>query len=539
MYSLWSVYIFSMMGFGIYVHFLCMAIQDGIKELSDLVIDILGTLLCLFCALYVPVSLCLERILDVYKIKNEKVWIKSGTIIDYEYIKLYRKTGTKNLVVHFLCQEGYEQVVYKKQCLYKNSPTEIPEGNVTVVVIRKECLIVLDHYYPEYEGADGTVIIDKNPKMICEMEAYGYLMDHYEVCQEIWKEYVPYKGKGNGLQAELLRLTEFLRVGAIDNENRYWSMKHENACDFLVHYLVYDTEGYEVAEKNKIEQIIRCIRERGNNKENYKNSALFDYIEDRIAEIYLQVHKPIRYHYYEGIKNPFADAGIQHIEQVDTKEIKKLRRKIGGIIGASILVVILVFLGYRAWRTSQPDYLDTPSVQIDEFTLQPGDYLEKVFDNGYVLMNAQGYVCNRIFATHLHEEKYYSIVNAEEVEDGEYEYTKTGVYIALDNTKDDTYNASSLQIYKIKIDERRSCANNVIKLDGIEMKGLDAKEAVESISKNGVVFDEDKKERFLNNEIDMLYSDSVNYQYTIENSLVSKALIIEVEQKGIWHIWLK
>ena len=223
------------------------------------------------------------------------------------------------MIIHFLCQEGYEQVIYKKQCVFKNSSEEIPEGSVTVVAMKKGYLIVLDHYYPEYEGADGTVIIDKNPKMIFEMENYGYSMEHYEVCQEIWKEYVPNHGKGNGLQAELLRLAEFLRVGAIDSENKNWTMKNESACDFLVHYLVYDTEEYEIKEKNKVSQVIECIRERGKKKEKYINSTLFDYIEDRIAEIYIQVHTPIRYHYYAGKKNPYDDAGIPHIEQLETK----------------------------------------------------------------------------------------------------------------------------------------------------------------------------------------------------------------------------
>lgn len=124
---------------------------------------------------------------------------------------------------------------------------------------------------------------------VLKIETYGYLMKHYDVCQDIWKKYVPDTGKAMEMSAELLRQAEFLRTEAMDHENRNWNTECENACDFLLCYLGDDVKGYKTEDKDQIRQIIECIRERGKNKELYKNSVLFDYLEDHIAEMYLQV----------------------------------------------------------------------------------------------------------------------------------------------------------------------------------------------------------------------------------------------------------
>ena len=127
--------------------------------------------------------------------------------------------------------------------------------------------------------------------MILEMENCGYSMEYYDVCQEIWQKYVPDSGNAEVVHGELLRLTEYLRMEAINNENRNWNDDCENACNFLWHHLINHTKEFEMTGKEKVREVITCIRERGEKKEIYANSVIFDYLEDRIAERYLNLHE--------------------------------------------------------------------------------------------------------------------------------------------------------------------------------------------------------------------------------------------------------
>lgn len=54
-------------------------------------------------------------------------------------------------------------------------------------------------------------------------------------------------------------------------------------------YLMKHTNNYEM--KDKVGEVITCIRERGEKKETYKNSVIFDYLEDCIAERYLNLYE--------------------------------------------------------------------------------------------------------------------------------------------------------------------------------------------------------------------------------------------------------
>lgn len=175
--------------------------------------------------------------------------------------------------------------------------------------------------------------------MILEMETCGYLMEHYNVCQEIWEKYVPDTGKANELPAELLRLAEVLRIEAIENENKNWNEECENACDFLWHYLCDDAEEYEIIDKSNVRQIITCIRERGRKKEIYKTSVVFDYIEDCIAKIYLHICDKFSYEDYAVGDESLYNEDSEHIQKRFTSSGRKMAFQICII---SLLLVLFI-----------------------------------------------------------------------------------------------------------------------------------------------------------------------------------------------------
>lgn len=520
--------------------YVLLTIDLRINDLVDRICAVGLLLLFLVYGLSIPGYLFLENKKTTHEIKTGKARIKSGKILKIQKNEfLSRKKGTKEIVFHFLCQDGHDQVIYEKGLFYKNATKVLPGQDVTVVLVNKE-LIILDQYYPEYAGKEGTVFVRDNPAMIQFMEHYGYNMMWDDLCQEIWDKYVPDKGKSNALQGELLRLTELLRTIAEEN-NEKWNAMCERACDFLEHYFVYD-EKYSVSDKNKMQQIIYCIRKRGRNKELYENFVLFDYIDDEIAEIYMEEEKPIGYHYPEGRHEElYWEDEIEPQKTVVTSQ--KCNEKIVWwtfLVISTVLFALVFFvvgknhLDTQVQKADSGIMLDVPVVQVDGNTMEVGENSRDIYAGGYDFMSENGRVYSGrnwflMMIDSKESKNFYIVKERKNRKDFRSSYEKTGIEITVTNTEKRANSALTCKITKIVIDERENFCESVLTLDGIETQDLDRNAVVEELQLTGVKFDIEETKKFLNGEIDKLVSDSANYRYTIKASQDYRQVILEIE----------
>ena len=489
--------------------------------------------------LYLPCCVFLEERITTHKIKIGKAWIKSGKILKIEK-RIRRKAGESDKIFYFWCQEGHNQVIYQTDLLYKKYKKLVEGQDITVVVV-KEQLIILDRYYPEYAGKEGNVIVRNNPEMIQNMEYYEYLMEKYDICQEIWDRYVPDTGKSKALQGELLRLTELLRTIAMD-KNEKWDSECEDACDFLEYYLVYDEEN-GVYDKNKMQQIITCIRERGQNKESYKNLVLFSYIEDEIADIYLENENPIDYHYPAGRwKDCFWEEEIkpQETGAVSQKRKEKIVGGIVAVIGIVLFFGVFYLMGrnilddQNAEKAASGIMLHVPVVQVDGNTLEVGGEMLDIYKSGYECMSESGKVYfvrdwARFVIDPMENTQLYVVKEVKDRKTMCRSFKKIGLQVTVTNTGKQTDIVLNSDITKIVIDERENLSESVLVLDGIETQNLDRNTAVKELQQTGVKFKEEDTQKFVNGEIDRLVSDSANYRYTIKASQDDKQVVLEIE----------
>lgn len=534
-------YVFTMFGLLLQMGMVFIILRDCAfksNDLGDIISSIFLLLFLLVCGLYAPGYVLLEDKIIAHKIKTGKAWIKSGKILTFEKKNSARKLGKHDVIFNFLCQEGHNQVIYMRDLLYKNSRKVIPEQDVTVVVVDKE-LIILNRYYPEYAGNEGTFIVRNNPEMIQNMERYGYYMGAYEFCQEIWEKYVPETGKSKALQGELLRLTEFLRSNAMD-KNKNWNSECEDACDFLEYYFVYDEEN-GVSDKNKMQQIISCIRERGRNKEAYEKLVLFDYIEDEIADIYLEKREAIRYRYYTTrYKDSFWEEEMK-TQKIGTKSKKHNGKIVWRVVSVVFILFVFIFLiGRDIWhdqKTKKTDsgiMLDVPVVQVDGNTLEVGGKLIDIYESEYACMTEIGDVYSgnnwiKIVLAPKENMQLYIVKEGNDRKNSNHSFNKTGIQVTVTNTGQEADTALVCEITKIVINERENLYKHILLLDGIETKNLDRNAAVDELQQTGVKFDEEETQKFVNGKIDRLVSDSANYRYIIKASQVYKQVILEVE----------
>ena len=509
------------------------------NDLSDIICSVGVMLLLLGCGLFLPVGLLLEYKITVHKIKTGKAWIKSGKILKIEK-KVGKNAGKNDRIFYFFCQEGHNEEVYERNLRYINSRKVIEGQDVTVVVVNEE-LIILDQYYPEYAGKEGTVFVRDNPKVIQIIEHYMHDILWYELCQEIWDRFVPDTGKSKALQGELLRLAEFLRTIAEEN-NENWNAECEEACDFLEHYLVYDEE-YSVSDKNEMQQIIFCIRKRGRNKEAYENLILFDCIEDEITDIYIENEEPIDYHYSPGgWKDWFWEEEIKP-QETGTVSKKRKEKIVGGIV-AVIGIVLFFGVFYLMGRNILDDQnaekaasgimLDVPVVQVDGNTLEVGGEMFDICESGYECMSESGKVYFtrdwvRIAIDPMENAQLYVVKEVIDRKKMCHSFKKTGLKVTVTNTGEQTDVVLNSNITKIVIDERENLSESVLVLDGIETQNLDRNTAVKELQQTGVKFKEEDTKKFVNGEIDRLVSDSANYRYTIKASQDDKQVVLEIE----------
>lgn len=473
-----------------------------------------------------------------HKIKSGKAWIKSGQALEYRVGNYSRKPGSRSVAVLFLCQEGQNQVIYEKLFLYKNSHKIIPDQDMITVVVVGGYFIILDQYYPEYAGDEGTCNILNNPEMIWKMESYGYVMEYYDICQEIWEKYVPENGKSKALQGELLRLAELLRSSAKD-KNKNWDTECEDACDFLEYYFVYDEEN-GVSDKNKMLQIISCIRERGRNKEAYENLVLFDYMEDKIAAIYLENKDANDYHYHADRREYLLrKEKMKTLETIPTSR-KRKEKIVWGIVAVTISVLFVFLVGrvildnQKAKKEHTGIMLDVPVVQVDGNDLQLGEKLDDIYGYDYTFMTEDfDMYYSRDFIQTMaapgESMQFYMVTEENTRKNLLCPFKKTGIKITVTNIGERTDTLFLGRITKIVINERENSDEHVLMLDGIETQNLDRNTAVEELQQTGVKFKEEEVQKFVNGKIDRLVSDSANYRYIIKASQDDKQVILEVE----------
>lgn len=84
-----AMVIFVTAGIGLNFHMWHMFIQEEWKGIFDILLSAIWLLLNFIVVVCVSASICWDYMMDAYKIKNGKAWIKSGKIVKYEYASIY------------------------------------------------------------------------------------------------------------------------------------------------------------------------------------------------------------------------------------------------------------------------------------------------------------------------------------------------------------------------------------------------------------------------------------------------------------------
>lgn len=122
---------------------------------------------------------------------------------------------------------------------------------------------------------------------------------------------IPESGQANTLQGKMLRMAEKLRNEAMNNGNINWDDNFEWFCDFLKSSLT-ECNLFNEDKCNKLRQVLDYIKDNGNYAHKYAchdisydevdifrlaytGDDIYDYLEDAIAEYYLNNKQPIPY----------------------------------------------------------------------------------------------------------------------------------------------------------------------------------------------------------------------------------------------------
>lgn len=164
---------------------------------------------------------------------------------------------------------------------------------------------------------DDIIDWSKQYEVVEKIGVRGYLQIHFEECKYIWRNMVPKTGQANNLQGEMLRVIIKLRNEAINNGNINWDDNFEWFCNFLKENLV-TCDLFDEEKNIKIKMILDYIKDNGNYARKYANGEInddqvdicklaytyddiYDYLEDAIAEYYLNYKVPILYEHKDFI----------------------------------------------------------------------------------------------------------------------------------------------------------------------------------------------------------------------------------------------
>lgn len=153
--------------------------------------------------------------------------------------------------------------------------------------------------------------MDKQYDEIDKIGIKGYSQIYVEECKYIWKNFVPKCGQANNVQGEMLRQSVKLRNEACNNGNINWDDNFEWFCDFLKNTLS-QSGIFDKDKNNKLKQVLEYIKSNGKYAKKYANGEindtscdivhlayvyddLYDYLDDAIAEYYINHKEPIPY----------------------------------------------------------------------------------------------------------------------------------------------------------------------------------------------------------------------------------------------------
>lgn len=139
-------------------------------------------------------------------------------------------------------------------------------------------------------------------------------MKYFQLCQEIWQQWVPQRGQSQVLQGELLRQIEKLRYEGTKNQNANWCGDHRYFCDFLRDTLCQD-EALSPQRREAVDAALVRLRSCGevarryhlgeisdqeleedyNGELAYPDSDLYDLVCDAVAKFYQAHPDPIPY----------------------------------------------------------------------------------------------------------------------------------------------------------------------------------------------------------------------------------------------------
>lgn len=158
---------------------------------------------------------------------------------------------------------------------------------------------------------DDIIDWSKQYEVVEKIGIRGYSQIYFKECKYIWTNLVPKTGQANSVQGEMLRMAEKLRHEAIDNGNINWDDNFEYFCDFLKEQLA-DSNLFDETKSKKLKQVVNYIKDNGNYACKYANGDIsddecdifrlaytgddiYDYLEDAIAEYYLNNESLISY----------------------------------------------------------------------------------------------------------------------------------------------------------------------------------------------------------------------------------------------------
>ncbi|MBR5372476.1 MAG: hypothetical protein IK130_09710 [Oscillospiraceae bacterium] len=120
----------------------------------------------------------------------------------------------------------------------------------------------------------------------------GYQQKHFEICNRLWREYIPDRGQCTCVQGEMLREIEKLRYEAFQNGNVNWCETFSWFCD-NVYSILESGSMFDAQRLGLLRAALDFLKVCGETKRVHTQDDVYDYIEDGIAEYAKAIPDPV------------------------------------------------------------------------------------------------------------------------------------------------------------------------------------------------------------------------------------------------------
>lgn len=194
---------------------------------------------------------------------------------------------------------------------------------------------------------------------------------------------------------------------------------------------------------------------------------------------------------------------------------KKKQNKLFTIIFFIVIIVVSAFAVYNMLTQVRPEL--TINGQLVRVGMTVQDLTDAGFSVGLSMSGRGGLdldVQPKVPGESYSSTSYYIF------KDGEY----TNVSFSVCNKKVDSCNFKDSRVYAFSYYSRFNFSDTKVLVNGVDVGGMDKKEALAAFEKLGIKFDGDDKDEFLNTDYGFIIGKSGDYSYELETDDANKVI---------------